>query len=558
MISPTAVSLAFAFALSIRLTSSLALSIWIVLALALFSRIALAVYSRRAKRLAMRNVRGPASDTFIEGNLTQLNDVNGLDFLNNLLAEYGPVSKLHGLCGDTVLVASDPRTLSHLLLKDPDNFPEIDFTGTTIILEYMFGPGLISANGSRHRHQRKMLNPLFSTAHMRRISPLVNSITKQYRDRFATQVPHGKACIDVAPGLACLGLEIIGQAGFGHTFNALDGGAEEYIRAAKEILPSTTALAPYILLLVATGLSSLPAGLLRVVGSALTYLSPPLKSLMAGVDYLFLTAQGIWRAKKAAYATGDALLQESVVQGGDLLSVLLKENALANRADKLSDEELLAQLNTFIIAGAESTSTVICRVLYQLALHPETQDRLRAEVSQAGEDLEYDTLMNLPLLDAVCRETMRQHTFFPFRSRLVTKATTIPRTDGETIYVPAGTEIIMNLHGLNTDPAIWGADAQKWRPERWLNPLPESVGAAKVPSIYGHSMTFLGGPKSCIGYTLAVLEIKNALAVLLPQFRFDLPEQQEIVWRFGITISPSVKGDKTFNPTMPLLVSRLD
>ncbi|VDC01051.1 unnamed protein product [Peniophora sp. CBMAI 1063] len=533
-------------------------AILIALAFALFLRLAHAAYSRCVKNLALRNIRGPSRASFLTGNLAQLNNTDGLSFLNNLLSEYGPVSKLHGLCGDTVLCTSDPRALSHILLIEPDNFPEIDFTGTTQVLQYMFGPGLVTTNGARHRQQRKLLNPLFSTTHMRHISPLVNLITKQYRDHLTGQTLTGGACVDVAPGLARLALEVIGQCGFGHTFNALHGGASEYIRAAKEILPSTTALAPLIVIIVASGLSRLPPSLLRLVGGALACVLPPLKSLMSGVDTLYSTARGIWEAKKAALAAGDAVLKESVAQGGDLLGVLLMENTVADGANRLSDDELLAQLNTLIVAGAESTSTVLCRILYQLACHPETQERLRTELISPGEDLEYDILMNLPLLDAVCSETMRQHTFFPFRSRLTSKASVIPFTNGDVVRVPAGTEVIMNCHGLNTDPSIWGADAQDWKPDRWLGPLPESVAAAKIPGIYRHSMAFLGGPKSCIGYTLAILELKTALAVLLPMFRFDLPQHHEIVWRFGITISPSVKGDESFNPTMPLLVERLD
>ena len=97
----------------------------------------------------------------------------------------------------------------------------------------------------------------------------------------------------------------------------------------------------------------------------------------------------------------------------------------AEGKDRLSDEELLSQVklvapysasqvrrysfmcSTFIIAGAESTSTVSCRALHQLALHPSTQDQLRAEIMNAGENLEYDALAALPMLDAVCKETLR-------------------------------------------------------------------------------------------------------------------------------------------------------
>ncbi|KZV66370.1 cytochrome P450 [Peniophora sp. CONT] len=521
-------------------------------------RLVLAISSRRAKRLALHKVPGPPSASFLTGNLAELNDAEGAEFLERVLREYGPISKLHGIGGDTVLCTSDPQALSYILQKEADSFDEVDLTGTTVILEYMFGPGLVSTNGPRHRRQRRMLNPLFSTAHMRRSAPLIHSIAMKYRDYLLAETEKSSGTVDIAPGLARLALEIISQVGFGHSFRALDGGSSDYIRASKEILPSITACAPFIIPFVASGLSSLPPSLLRAAGTGLSLVFPALQSLMSGVDTIFMHARRIWEAKKAAFASGDAVLKESVMQGGDLLSVLLKENALAKGVDKLPDDELLAQLNTLIVAGAESTSTAVCCILYHLALDPKVQDSLRAEIIQAGEDLGYDALMNLPLLDAVCRETMRKHAFFPYRSRLAMKAAVIPFTNGESIYVPAGTEVVLSNHGLNTDPAIWGVDAHEWRPERWLEPLPESVAVAKIPGVYSNSTSFGSGPKSCIGYTLAVLEMKSALAVLLPSFAFDLPVDHEIVWRSGITISPSVKGDKGYNATMPVQIKCLD
>ena len=52
------------------------------------------------------------------------------------------------------------------------------------------------------------------------------------------------------------------------------------------------------------------------------------------------------------------------------------------------------------------------------------------------------------------------------------------------IFVPKGTTVYCNIAAVNTDPAIWGADAKKWNPERWLNPLPDSVIEAHIPGIY--------------------------------------------------------------------------
>ena len=63
-----------------------------------------------------------------------------------------------------------------------------------------------------------------------------------------------------------------------------------------------------------------------------------------------------------------------------------------------------------IVAGTDSTSIVLARVLSILAEHPDVQDKLRQEVTEArkgNNDLDYDDLFSLPYLDAICRETLR-------------------------------------------------------------------------------------------------------------------------------------------------------
>jgi cytochrome P450 len=63
-----------------------------------------------------------------------------------------------------------------------------------------------------------------------------------------------------------------------------------------------------------------------------------------------------------------------------------------------------------IVAATDSTSIVLARVLSILAEHPDVQDKLRQEVTEArkgNNDLDYDDLFSLPYLDAICRETLR-------------------------------------------------------------------------------------------------------------------------------------------------------
>lgn len=66
---------------------------------------------------------------------------------------------------------------------------------------------------------------------------------------------------------------------------------------------------------------------------------------------------------------------------------------------------------TFTLAGMDTTSNALCRVLHILAERPEVQAQLREELADAhtrfGNDIPYDDLVKLPYLGAVCRETLR-------------------------------------------------------------------------------------------------------------------------------------------------------
>lgn len=88
----------------------------------------------------------------------------------------------------------------------------------------------------------------------------------------------------------------------------------------------------------------------------------------------------------------------------------MEENDKSALGDKLPEDELLAQVNLFLFAGTDTTSSGLSRILHTLALYPEAQSRLREELINAGApdaDSDYDTLDRLPYLEAVCRETLR-------------------------------------------------------------------------------------------------------------------------------------------------------
>ncbi|VDB84025.1 unnamed protein product [Peniophora sp. CBMAI 1063] len=518
------------------------------------------VIAHRVKHRAFRSVRGPARTSLAAGNLQELYGPDGLPFYESL-SSYGGVAKVHGLFGDVFLSITDPRALAHLLVQDANNFPAADVSGPLHMHRYLTGPGLLATNGAVHRRQRKLLNPVFSPGQIKRLAPLMRDISRQLRDLLvedvtrSTQESASSGEIDLANWFGRVGLEMISQAGFGHTFHSLEGNGDDYVSAVKDVIPSLTALGPLIPPFVLSGAVSLPPRLLHIAGRSVSRVLPPLRRFMRIVDLMYEKMHTICEERKASASLKGAHANS---EQGNIIEFLLQ----ASGESHISNDVLVAHSTELVLAGTETTSTALCRILHMLALYPPAQVRLRNEIAQAlaasasqNGNLEYEPLMSLPYLDAVCKETLRLFAPAPYRHRRSIKESVIPFTDGTSLHVPANTEILVNIHCLNTDEALWGPDARKWVPERWMKSLPQ--GVTKIPGVWGNMLSFGGGPKSCIGFGFSLLEMKTVLVTILPVFRFSLPVQEEIEWRFGPTMTPSVKGEKSLHPRMPLRVEVL-
>lgn len=122
-------------------------------------------------------------------------------------------------------------------------------------------------------------------------------------------------------------------------------------------------------------------------------------------------------------------LEKKTDIGKDVLSLLIKANAAADlRPDqRLDDTEVIAQITTMLFTGHETTSTATGFCLRQLSLHPAAQAKLRRELLEAGSDEpDFDTLMALPYLHNVVRESLRLEGPVPNMGRVATEDVVIP------------------------------------------------------------------------------------------------------------------------------------
>lgn len=205
-------------------------------------------------------------------------------------------------------------------------------------------------------------------------------------------------------------------------------------------------------------------------------------------------------------------------QGRDLLSILLRANAAEKTQEKkISDDELLDHIVTFVIAGHETTSVVLNFTLYALAQHPEVQQKLREEVLACNKEPTFDDLWpaeNFPYLDAVTREGFR---LFPPGARnekvannddVLPLGTPIVGTDGKLIHeipIKKGQVIHIPIMAVNRLSPVWG-DGETFRPERWIEKQGISDGKF-LPGAWSGMLTFLVGPRSCLGYRLGAFSL---------------------------------------------------
>lgn len=214
----------------------------------------------------------------------------------------------------------------------------------------------------------------------------------------------------------------------------------------------------------------------------------------------------------------------------DIISVALESGAF-------SEDNLVDQMMTFVAAGHETTATASMWMLHLLCKHKDIQTRLRHEIRTKLPPIDdptatvtADMLDRLPYLHAVCNEVLRIYPPVPLTLRVATKDTSIL---GQ--FVPKGTTIIIAPWAINRSVDLWGPDAADFNPERWMGPGRANTGGAE--SNYSF-MTFLHGPRSCIGLSFAKAEFACLMAGIVGKFEMDLVSDKPVEIQGGITAKP--------------------
>jgi cytochrome P450 family 135 len=383
-----------------------------------------------------------------------------LSFMRHCQRRYGNLVtiRIHGF-GNIVLIA-DPGLIKEVFAADRDVFAAGQ--ANAAMSPVLGRHSLLALDGDRHLRQRKLMLPPFHGEAIGRYRQRVEQITA---DEVATW-PVGKP-FAVRPRMQDITFEVILRAVIGVS-------DPRRLERLRELLPKLLDFSVFDMWFV--------------------WLFPKILNTRIGRGHKSMRVRP--EVDRLLYA--EIAAHRAHPEGrDDILALLIA--ARGEDGEPLSDEELLDQIITLLLAGHETTTTGLAWAFERLVRHPTVLERLRRDLEQGEEDY----------LDAVVNETLRVR---PVIDGVWRKLTAPAILAGHCL--PAGTLVFPAISLVQTSAAFPGAE--EFRPERFLEGSP-------APYTF---IPFGGGPRRCIGASFATMEMKTVLSTVLERVELHAARQR--------------------------------
>ncbi|XP_069459947.1 ultra-long-chain fatty acid omega-hydroxylase-like [Ambystoma mexicanum] len=368
------------------------------------------------------------------------------------------------------------------------------------------GDGLVLSKGTKWGRHRRLLTPAFHFDILKHYVEIFNQSADIMHDKWRRLTAAGPVSLDMFEHISLMTLDSLLKCTFSQNSNCQEKPSE-YIAAIYELSSLVMKREHY---------------------------------LPHHVDFIYrLTANGK-RFKRACEIvhkyTGDVVQERQKVlreQGADaclksdhgkpkdFMEILL----LAKDADgsRLSEEEIRDEVDTFMFAGHDTAASGLSWILYNLAHHPEFQEKCREEIRElmTGKnpvEVYWDDLSQMPFTTMCIKESLRLHPPVAAVSRCCTEDIKLP--DGRVI--PKGIPCLISIYGTHHNPAVW-PEPEVYNPYRF-DPV---TSKERSPHAF---VPFSSGPRNCIGQNFAMSEIKVVLALTLLRFKV-MPDSTRTVRR---------------------------
>ncbi|KAL1117865.1 hypothetical protein AAG570_004178 [Ranatra chinensis] len=410
------------------------------------------------------------------------------------------------------LLVRDPDIIKHVLVKDFQHFRD-----RSRLMECEKEPlthHLFALTGDRWRALRTKMTPTFTSGKLKNMFPLFEKCSLQL-ETVLRRLAEGGEVFDVKDLMANFTTDVIASCAFGLEANSILNKDNEFRKMGADTFPNRVKTKQ---LLHAAINNFIPGfnrffdfnnrfskethdNMMRIVGESVEYRE---KNGFRRNDFLDLViAMKNEDAKKGTEQTNESPIPEMTM---DLLA---------------------AQCFVFLVAGLETSSSVATFCLYELALNPDIQERLRQEVEEVREKhggLSYQAVQEMKYLDQVVSETMRKYPTLHYLQRTCTKPYTMPDSG---LLLDEGTELIIPTYSLHHDPRFF-PDPEKFDPDRFSSDRESGIPhCAYLP--------FGEGPRICIGMRFGLLQTKMGICTFLPKFKIVATPETPVPLRMART-----------------------
>ncbi|XP_073076317.1 cytochrome P450 4F2-like isoform X1 [Manis javanica] len=365
------------------------------------------------------------------------------------------------------------------------------------------GDGLLLSGGDKWSRHRRLLTPAFHFNILKPYMKIFNDSVNVMHGKWNRLISEGSSRLDMFEHISLMTLDSLQKCVFSFDSNCQEKPSE-YIAAIVEL----------------SALVSKRNQQIFLHTDFLYYLSPDGQRFRRACRLVHNFTDAVIQERRRTLPSegADEFLQaKAKAKTLDFIDVLLLSKDEDGK--ELSDEDIRAEADTFMFEGHDTTASGLSWILYNLAKHPEYQERCRQEVQELLRDREpkemaWDDLAQLPFLTMCIKESLRLHPPVVAISRSCTQDLVLP--DGRVI--PKGVICLISIFGIHHNPSVW-PDPEVYDPLRFE---PENI-KERSPLAY---IPFSVGPRNCIGQTFAMAEMKVVLALTLLRFRV-LPDDQE-------------------------------
>ncbi len=435
----------------------------------------------------------------VVGNMLSVDKDQPLQSLMEMTRELGPILRMD-MMGTPLVVASGHDLVDELCQED--RFDKA-VRGSLRRVRAIGGDGLFTGDTQEPNWSKahNILLPTFSRQAMGNYFPMMLDIAGQLCLKWERM--NSDDDIDVVHDMTAVALDTIGVCGFNYRFNSFY--REDYH--------------PFI--------------------NALT------RTLETSMNQRGLPFESALMKKQLAQKDADVAYMNKLVddiiaerrQGGervenDLLNYML-DGVDKVTGESLSDENIRYQINTFLIAGHETTSGLMSFTLYFLMNHPDVLAKAYEEVDRVlGRDISVQPTLKqvnqLTYVNQILMESLRlwptapAFSVYPYKDEII----------GGKYKLKANTFTTVLILMLHRDKSVWGENAEDFNPDNFA---PEAVASRPVNAY----KPFGNGQRACIGRQFAMQEAVLVIGMILQ--RFELIDHEN--WQFKIKESMSIKPD---------------